>query len=67
MYCCVRGQLKRDAFIFAPAQVGKHQNGRETFGHSLIVSPWGEILAEAVDDNPCFIIADIDTEEVTEV
>ena len=56
--------IETGCFIFAPAQVGKHQNGRETYGHSLIVSPWGEILAEAIDDNPCFIIADINTEEV---
>lgn len=59
--------IETGCFIFAPAQVGKHENGRETFGHSLIVSPWGEILAEAVNDNPCFIIADIDIEKVTEV
>jgi deaminated glutathione amidase len=56
--------IETGCFIFAPAQVGKHQNGRETYGHSLIVSPWGEILAEAMNDNPCFIIADINTEEV---
>ena len=57
--------IETGCFIFAPAQVGKHENGRETYGHSLIVSPWGEILAEAVDDNPCFIIADINTDKIT--
>ena len=38
--------IEQQVFIVAPGQVGEHANGRETFGHSIIVSPWGEILAE---------------------
>ena len=47
------------AFVIAAAQGGTHENGRQTYGHSLIVDPWGTILAEA-EDEPCFIAADID-------
>ena len=38
--------IENGCFVFAAAQGGKHENGRETFGHSLIVDPWGRILAE---------------------
>ncbi len=39
--------IETGAFIFAAAQAGRHEDGRETYGHSMIVDPWGEILAEA--------------------
>lgn len=51
--------IENGAFVIAPAQGGHHANGRKTYGHSLIVSPWGQILAEAGVD-PCVILADID-------
>lgn len=51
--------IENGAFVIAPAQGGTHANGRKTYGHSLIVSPWGEILAEAGTE-PGVIIADID-------
>jgi predicted amidohydrolase len=51
--------IENGAFVVAPAQGGMHANGRKTFGHSLIIAPWGEILAEA-DTEPCVIVADID-------
>jgi len=38
--------IENGCFVFAAAQGGKHENGRETFGHSLVVDPWGQILAE---------------------
>jgi predicted amidohydrolase len=47
------------AFILAAGQGGLHENGRETFGHSLVISPWGEILAEAGTD-PQVVLAEID-------
>lgn len=52
------------AFVIAAAQGGVHEDGRETFGHSLIVSPWGDILTEARGDEPCVILADIDPARV---
>ena len=51
--------IENGAFVIAPAQGGLHANGRKTYGHSLIVSPWGEILAEAGSD-PGVIVAEID-------
>lgn len=51
--------IENGAFVIAPAQGGLHANGRKTYGHSLIVSPWGEILAEAGTD-PGVIVAEID-------
>ncbi|MEZ5892862.1 MAG: carbon-nitrogen hydrolase family protein [Parvularculaceae bacterium] len=52
--------IENGAFVIAPAQGGKHEDGRETYGHSMIIGPWGEILAEAPDDKPGIILARID-------
>lgn len=51
--------IETGAFVLAASQGGLHENGRATFGHSLIVSPWGEVLAEGGEE-PCVIFADID-------
>jgi predicted amidohydrolase len=51
--------IETGSFILAAAQGGRHESGRETYGHSLIVSPWGEVLAEAGTE-PGIVIADID-------
>lgn len=52
--------IENGAFVVAPAQGGTHEDGRQTYGHSLIVGPWGEILAEADGDEPGVILAEID-------
>jgi deaminated glutathione amidase len=57
--------IENGAFVLAPAQGGTHANGRKTFGHSLIIAPWGEVLAEAGTD-PGVILADIDPAAATE-
>jgi predicted amidohydrolase len=51
--------IETGAFVLAATQGGLHESGRATYGHSLIVSPWGEILAEAGEE-PGVIFADID-------
>jgi predicted amidohydrolase len=51
--------IETGAFVLAATQGGLHENGRTTFGHSLIVSPWGEVLAEGGEE-PGVIFADID-------
>jgi predicted amidohydrolase len=51
--------IETGTFILAATQGGLHENGRATFGHSLIVSPWGEILAEGGEE-PGVIFADLD-------
>lgn len=57
--------IETGCFVIAAAQTGKHENGRETFGHSLVVAPWGEIIAEAGVE-PCVLFADIDLTKVVE-
>lgn len=54
--------IENGAFVIAPAQGGCHANGRQTYGHSLIVGPWGDILAEAGME-PCVVTAEIDPEQ----
>ena len=56
--------IETGCFVIAPAQAGKHEDGRETFGHSLIVSPWGEVLAEGSATEPGIVMAEIDLGEV---
>ncbi|HEX2134296.1 MAG TPA: carbon-nitrogen hydrolase family protein [Microvirga sp.] len=52
--------IETGSFMISAAQGGRHEDGRETFGHSLIVDPWGRVLAEAGTD-PGVILAEIDT------
>ena len=51
--------IETGSFVLAAAQGGRHESGRETYGHSLIVSPWGEVLAEAGIE-PGIVVADLD-------
>jgi predicted amidohydrolase len=57
--------IENGCFVFAPAQVGEHAEGRKTYGHSLIVDPWGEVLADGGDDVG-FVTAEIDVTKVKE-
>tara|TARA_B100000579_G_C22777904_1_gene827627 strand:+ start:219 stop:1049 length:831 start_codon:yes stop_codon:yes gene_type:complete len=52
------------SFVFAPAQCGINSSTRKTYGHSMIVSPWGEVIAE-MKGNPGIILAKIDLSEVS--
>ncbi len=58
--------IETGCFVFAAGQTGLHECGRETYGHSLIVSPWGEVLADA-GKAPGVIVADIDVAKVAKV
>ena len=55
--------IENGSFVFAAAQGGHHENGRDTFGHSLVVDPWGRIIAEGGTE-PGVIFADVDPAEV---
>jgi len=55
--------IENGSFVFAAAQGGKHENGRETYGHSLVVDPWGRIIAEGGTE-PGIVMAEIDLAEV---
>jgi deaminated glutathione amidase len=57
--------IETGCFVFAPAQCGEHAEGRKTYGHSLIVSPWGEVLAEAGEETGV-IYAEVDPANVDE-
>jgi predicted amidohydrolase len=57
--------IETGCYVFAPAQCGVHALGRETFGHALIVDPWGVVLADAGEDVG-FIMAEIDLAAVVE-
>jgi predicted amidohydrolase len=58
--------IECQCYVFAAAQGGKHENGRETFGHSLVISPWGEVLAEA-DVQPAVTFADVELQRLDDV
>lgn len=56
--------IENGAFMISAAQGGLHEDGRETYGHSLIVDPWGRILAEVNGDAPGVAIAELDLDQV---
>jgi len=58
--------IENTSYVIAPAQTGTHGKNRKTYGHSLIIDPWGRILAEA-DENPCVIWAEVNPESIREV
>lgn len=59
--------IEASAFVIAAAQVGKHEDGRETYGHSLVVDPWGEVLLDMGGEKPGLGFADIDLSRIAEV
>jgi deaminated glutathione amidase len=58
--------IENQCYVFAAGQGGCHENGRETFGHSLVISPWGEVLAEA-DVQPAVTFADVELQRLEDV
>lgn len=56
--------IENGAFVIAAAQAGVHEDGRETFGHSMIVDPWGKVLASAGGTGEAIVLADIDVAAV---
>ena len=56
--------IETGSFVLAPAQGGFHEDGRGTWGRSIAVGPWGEVLALADHDEPGFVIADLDLDAV---
>ncbi len=55
--------IENGCFVFAAAQGGRHEHGRDTFGHSLVVDPWGKIIAEGGTE-PGVVFADIDPAQI---
>ena len=59
--------IEASAFVIAAAQVGEHEDGRETYGHSLVVDPWGEVLLDMGGEGPGLGFCDIDLNRIAEV
>lgn len=51
--------IETGSFVISAAQVGLHEDGRETYGHSIIIDPWGHVLADAGGADPCIALAEI--------
>lgn len=58
--------IETGAYVIAPAQGGRHEDGRTTFGHTLMVDPWGEIFAELDHDEPGVLIAGLKLDKVAQ-
>jgi len=56
--------IETACFVMAPAQGGRHEDGRATWGHSMIIDPWGKIVAKLDHDEPGVIVADLDLDQV---
>ena len=58
--------IETGSYVIAAAQGGHHANGRATYGHSLIIDPWGKVIAELDHDRPGVVVAEIDPQAATE-
>jgi predicted amidohydrolase len=58
--------IEAGLFVIAAAQVGRHEDGRDTYGHSMVVSPWGDVLLE-MGEQPGVSFAELDVSEVAKV
>jgi predicted amidohydrolase len=59
--------IENQVFIVAAGQVGMHPEGKESYGNSMIVDPWGEIIARVTDDGPGYCVADLDWARQAEI
>jgi predicted amidohydrolase len=59
--------IEAQAFVIAAAQAGQHEDGRETYGHSLVVDPWGEVLLDMGGEGAGLAFCDIDLARIAEV
>jgi predicted amidohydrolase len=59
--------IEASAYVVAAAQVGEHADGRCTYGHSLVVDPWGEVLLDMGGEIPGLGFAEIDPARIAEV
>ncbi|MCP5396715.1 MAG: carbon-nitrogen hydrolase family protein [Sphingomonadaceae bacterium] len=59
--------IEASAYVVAAAQVGQHEDGRATYGHSLVVDPWGEVLLDLGGEAPGLGFAEINPERIAEV
>jgi nitrilase len=58
--------VENQCYVLAAAQGGTHPNGRRTWGHSMVIDPWGEVV-QVLDEGEGFVIAEVDTERIAQV
>ena len=59
--------IENSCYIIAPAQCGKHPRGRHTYGHSMIIDPWGTVLSEASESEAGLIMAEVNLGYVNQI
>jgi len=59
--------IENQCWVLAPAQGGRHPNGRRTWGHSMLIDPWGEVIAERIEDGVGIVFGTIDRSRINEV
>ena len=59
--------IESSAFVVAAAQVGQHEDGRETYGHSLVIDPWGDVLLDMGGEDAGLGFCDIDLDRIAAV
>jgi deaminated glutathione amidase len=59
--------VENQAYVIAPAQGGTHENGRRTWGHSMVVDPWGVVLAERREEGAGVVLADLSAARLAQV
>jgi predicted amidohydrolase len=59
--------VEASAYVVAAAQVGEHADGRRTYGHSLVIDPWGEIVLDMRDDGEDLGFAELDPTRTAEI
>jgi nitrilase len=59
--------VENQCTVLAPAQGGRHENGRRTWGHAMAVGPWGEVLAVREEDGAGVVLAELDAQRLLEV
>ena len=64
--CCARARVENLAYVVAPAQGGVHENGRRTWGHSMVVDPWGEVVA-MLPEGEGIVAGEVRRERIAEV
>lgn len=58
--------IETGSYLASAAQGGTHEDGRETYGHSIIIDPWGAVIGEKADDESGVVLADMDTQKVAD-
>lgn len=59
--------IENQCYVVAAAQVGTHNEKRSSYGHSMVVDPWGKVLVDCGEESPCLKVVDIDLDYLNEV